>query len=347
LGALLGVSFGVCSALKEDEIMQITSPMLSAARAVGACVLLTGCTGTSAGPAAALPGDVARSLTSTVEAAASTACVGAPCGNLYVSDLSSDSVHALLNRKYTPNGSIPATAPSGEWTDAKYNLYVTNFTGRRGFVQERACTAGREAQCERKPSFIYSRTLIDPTSVTTDRSGNVYVTDQGVGGIDEFPQGVNKHIESCAILGFPQGVAVDSRTGDVFMSYYSVERVGRIMVFKGGLVGCHGANLNVHLKFAAGMILDPRGNLIVADTGAKTVDVIAPPYADRTRTCGSGYGGPSQVALTASGARLFVADPANADVQVYNYPACTLVRALSGSSVGVPAGVTNTYNLVD
>jgi hypothetical protein len=42
-----------------------------------------------------------------------------------------------------------------------------------------------------------------------------------------------------------------------------------------------------------------------------------------------------------------VADPANADVQVYNYPACTLVTALSGSSVGVPAGVTNTYNLVE
>lgn len=177
--------------------------------------------------------------------------------------------------------------------------------------------------------------------------GNVYVTDQGVGGIDEFPQGVNKHIESCAILGFPQGVAVDSRTGDVFMSYYSVFRVGRIMVFKGGLVGCHGANLNVRLKFAGGMILDTRGDLVVADTGAKTVDVIAPPYASRTRKCGRGYGGLSQVALTAGGTRLFVADPFNANVQVYNYPACTLVTTVSPGAVGVPVGVTNTYNLVE
>jgi DNA-binding beta-propeller fold protein YncE len=266
------------------------------------------------------------------------------CGNLYVSDIGARAVKVLSNEYYTPNGSIFARSPDGAWADAAHNLYVANFlTGAGyGYIQENACTV---RHCDRKPKFFYTANLVDPVSVTTDTSGNVYTVDFLVGNIAEFPQGVDRESASCALLGSPEGIAVDSTTGSVFVSFNRLGS-GLIIEFPHGLAPCDGKVLGTTLSFAGGIILDPNKNLIVTDQRASDVDVIAPPYKRISRKCGSGFVDPVHVALTTRDSRLYVADPASASVQVYDYPACTLVTTLSGAPLVVPIGVTDSYNFV-
>ncbi len=266
------------------------------------------------------------------------------CGNLYVSDLGARAVKALNNVHYTPTGSLFARTPDGAWTDTAHNLYVANFVNAagNGYIQEHACSV---QHCSRETKFFYRAGLVDPVSVTTDTRGNVFTVDYAVGSIAEFPQGIDRESVSCALLGNPEGIAVDSTTGNVFVSFNRFGS-GLIIEFPHGLAGCHGKVLGATIDFAGGVILDPDKNLIVADQRASEVDVIAPPYQHIKRRCGSGFVDPVHVALTKRLSRLYVADPASASVQIYHYPACTPVTTLNGAPLVVPMGVTDSYNFV-
>lgn len=266
------------------------------------------------------------------------------CGNLYVGDIALRGVTVLNNQYYTPNGKVVAPSPNGVWADAAHNLYVANmFTGAgNGYIQENACTITR---CSREPKSFYRSELFDPVSVTTDSHGNVYAVDFAVGNILEYPQGVDKPSASCALLGQPEGIAVDSSTGNVFVSFNRLH-TGLIIEFPHELKPCQGRVLGPHLLYAGGIILDPEKKLVVTDQAASEVDIIPPPYNRIGRKCGSGFVDPLHVALTKRHPRLYVADPAAASVQVYAYPACTLVTTLSGTPLVVPMGVTDSYNFV-
>jgi hypothetical protein len=329
--------------------------------AAGAIILVPGCA-TSTGPPLSLPGAVTPSQTARVNATGQAIAtrvasplsdvlgfghaIGAPHpprGDLFVSDTDTGAIEILENRVFTPEGTITAglSCPDGEWTDTTKNLYVANCTiSGDGNVRE-------YSPGSRKPKFTYRSGLIDPIFVTTDTSGDVFVGDficssSCSGAVDEYAQGRNALIASCPLSGGIGGVAVDSSTGNVFVSHAS-----DITLFAGGLTGCKGSVLGATVESSGGMILDANKNLIICDQGGAAVDVIAPPYTKVTRTIGRGWVGPFQLALTRSSKRLYVVDARAANVQVFTYPAGTLVTTL-GSNQGIlgPLGVTDTDNAV-
>jgi hypothetical protein len=354
--------------------MRSTTAALTAALAIGAGALLAGCSGGSNSSSPSIPGGVnqaqSRAFHASREYASGVApkflsrikfghsqikrpsgpgtCPGGPpCGNVYVSDFGTGAVEALLNVAFTPNGGVSTglNGPDGEWTDTKHNLYVGNFGGLN--IVEYACVPGSAPSCGPSPlSVTYSSGLSDPIGVSTDNgaSPNVYAADYLGDQVAEFPQQVNSQIAACPVGGGAESVAVDSSTGNVFVAYNNLSGFANIVEFAGGLSGCNGTILGATLSFAGGMVLDSNKNLVVTDQLGPTVDVIAPPYTSVSSTCGSGYSDPFHVSITKGGATLYVADVGNANVQVYNYPACTLRTTLSGGTLSDPAAASDTYN---
>jgi hypothetical protein len=269
----------------------------------------------------------------------------------------SGGVKVLENVAYTPDGSITngLTTPDGEWTDANKNLYVTNYLPNNNVV-EYSC---KKNKCSSSPTFTYSAGLVNAGNVTTDRSGNVFVAQYNgstSGYVSEYAQGSNIVLQQCSFPGGVFGVAIDSRTGNVFVAYEGSSVLASVIEeFRGGLSGCNGTFLGATPGEPGDIILDGHNNIIYCDQWNAVVDVIAPPYTSITRTIGSGWVDPYQPALEKhNGALLLYVEDSSAGpsstgwVQVFNYPAGTLVATLSGSQYNLndPYGVTDTFNLV-
>ena len=256
---------------------------------------------------------------------------------LAVSDFGTGATE-ILNHNYALKKTITngMNGPDGDWYDQAGNLYVANYAG---------ITVQEYAPGSSNPSFTYTAGLGDPINVTTDEAGNVYVADYNFGGsgfVNEYAQGSNVVINSCSPGGAPEGLAV-GETGAVFVSYNNGS-TANIIEYRHGLAGCHGHVLGVGLNFAGGMQIDNHKNLVACDQTAGAIDIIAPPYSSVTSSI-TGFFDPFHVALNKSNTLVFVADPANANVVVDNYPSGTNVTTLgSGNGLSDPAGVaTNPF----
>jgi hypothetical protein len=259
---------------------------------------------------------------------------------------------AILNNVFKPVRTITTglTCPRGDWIDAHGTLYVADYCKpRAGAVQE--YPAGKSA-----PSFTYTGTLMgvhpclgDTINVTTDSADHVYAVDDNGNSpcgaylnVFEFPQHKNKPIAYCTpttILSLGAGVAIDS-TGDVFVSFNGPSSSGGyIDEYVGGLRGCPATALGVTFTSVGGLQVDKHDNLVVADTGAGTVDIIAPPYSSITSAI-PGFSMPTNVALNKKQTELFVADHGTGVVDVLAYPSGAPITVL-GASRGVtePWGV--------
>jgi hypothetical protein len=257
---------------------------------------------------------------------------------LAVSDFGSGAVE-VLNRSFGLHNTITngLNGPDGDWYDQAGNLYVANYNGID--VQEYPPNGS-------SPSFTYTAGLGDPINVTTDEAGNVYVADYNFGGtgfVNEYAQGSNSVMNTCTVGGAPEGIAV-GETGAVFLSYNNGGGTANIAEFKHGLAGCHATVLGVALNFAGGMQIDNHKNLVACDQTAGAVDIIAPPYSSVTSSI-TGFFDPFHVALNKTNTLVFVADVANANVPVDNYPSGSNVTTLGAANgISDPAGVaTNPY----
>jgi hypothetical protein len=252
---------------------------------------------------------------------------------LAVADLGTGGVD-ILNNSGTETGTISSglSGPDGDWYDTKGNLYVADY--KNVDVQEYAPAAT-------KPTFTYSAKLIDPVGVTTNKKGNVFVADYDDGGssgtVTEYAQKSNTIAYQCLVGGAAEGVAVD-KNGNVFVSYNG-SIGGALAEFKGGLKGCTETILGVSLKYAGGLILDKKKDLVVCDQSPPVIDIIKPPYSSVSSTI-TGFSDPFHVALNAKNTLVFVADPAAAEVFVDKYPTGSSYATL-GSSNGLsdPTGV--------
>jgi len=228
-------------------------------------------------------------------------------------------------------------APDGDWYDEKGRLYVANFGG---------VDVAEYNEYGTSPSFTYTAGLVDPVSVTTDASDNVYVGDYSSGGhgyIVEYTQGVNFVMRTCSPGGAVEGVAV-GKNGDVFVAYNDPNTgVGHIAKYPNGLAGCNERVLGVTIGFAGGMQVTSDRTLIVCDQYG-SVDVIPPPYTAISKSY-TGYSDPFHVALDKPARHkgvglMFVADIADGIVIVQDYPSGAGVTTL-GAAQGLsePAGV--------
>jgi hypothetical protein len=225
--------------------------------------------------------------------------------------------------------------PDGDWYDANGSLYVANYTG----INVEEYKAGTKT-----PSFTYSTSLVDPVGVTTDESRHVYVADYNFGGagfINEYKQGSNVVLHTCAPGGAAEGIAT-TETGGVFVSYNNSSGTGNIAEYPTGLAGCHEKVLGVALNFAGGLQLDNKNNLVACDQTAPAIDIIKKPYTSVSSTI-TGFTDPFHVALNESNSHVYVADPGASDVVVDKYPSGTAVTTLgSANGLSDPAGVATT-----
>jgi hypothetical protein len=358
--------------------MHLTTPFLAGALALGASSLLSACSGGSSGSppvqggqttlqpltfaagGASISGHLSKHSPA-VERRERTMGRWLPAhrhptpGNLYLSSVA-NIVTVLSNGTFGPNGDITdgIRTPDGEWSDANKNLYVTNYYPNNNVV-EYACTV---SGCGSSPTFTYNSGLSNAVNVTTDRSGNVYVTSYGgssAGQVVEYAQGSNTVTQSCSVPAVA-GVAVDSSTGDVYVAHGGSGIDGYIEKFSGGLAGCNGTPMSVTFGSPGDVILDNHKNIIVCDQWNGAVDVISPPYTSITKTIGSGWIDPYQPALEKRGKKnlLYIDDSGGGGggyglIGVYDYPSGKHVATISGSNSGPFKnlyGLTDTFNYV-
>lgn len=189
-------------------------------------------------------------------------------------------------------------------------------------------------------TFVPDGVLRYPTSVVTDASGNVYVTDIGNYVVREFsPSGAGRIIagtagndqpndpvapadqvaggcytkwgQGClaaqAILMGPHDVAVDA-SGNVYISDSSLSSIRKVDI-KTGIFSAYanttkGGWSDTQLHNPNGISMDAKGNLYVADKGNNTIRKITPPAAGATLgtiTTIAGLG-PTQAGCSTDGA---------------------------------------------
>jgi len=262
----------------------------------------------------------------------------ASAGYLYVAEYHDNVVAILKNGTWNHVGSISngIVGPQGSWVDASGNLYVVNLSGQNIVEYKNGA---------KSPTFTYDARMYNPINVTTDAEGNVYEADSDGFFLNEYPQMKNALIARCSVRHThnPVAVAVDKQ-GDVFVLF--IGRSGYVAEYKGGLRGCSKVKLGVALDYPTGMVLDSRNNLIIADDGADSIDIVKPPYAKISGTVGTGYYGPFDVKINKKNDRIYVTEQ-ETDVKVVSYPGGTLLATLdSANGLGEPISAVDADNFV-
>jgi hypothetical protein len=239
-------------------------------------------------------------------------------------------VDILASRTWRQVGTIRNTySNGGSWVDGNGNLYVVDDSPKSAKVLEYAPNTI-------KPKFIYSKQLLEPSNVETDRSGDVFVTDGSI--VFEYPQGINWVEASCGTrtsssFGAARGVAVDGAS-NVWVSY---QDFGTTVTYPPRLRPCVG-EARQFLPSAGDMAFDANDNLLVCDDKSGKIDILSPPsYDSIAGTFGSGYKRPIRIRINKSNTLAYVTDRSLKKVFVFSYPGGELQHTL---------GLRNPYSAV-
>ncbi|PWU19678.1 MAG: hypothetical protein C5B50_06100 [Verrucomicrobia bacterium] len=232
--------------------------------------------------------------------------------------------------------------------DVSGNVYVAdtfNDTIRKitpaGVVSTLAGQAGHSGSADGTSNARF----FSPSAVAVDTAGNVYVADYGNDTIRKItPGGSVSTLAGLALtpgsadgtgsnarFNNPAGVAVDT-AGNVYVSDYgnfTIRKItsGGVVTTLAGQVGssgtADGTNSTARFTHAEGVVLDPAGNLYIADTDNASIRKLTPAGVVTTLLGSGGNAGsadgigngarfnlPTDVALDGSG-NLYVADDAN------------------------------------
>ncbi len=221
-------------------------------------------------------------------------------GNVYIADTGNQRI-----RRVSPDGTITTFAGTGRYgfsgdgglatsaslaepiavaVDRRGNVYIGDWrnsrvrkvsggrittlagTGRRGFSGDGGAAASAQ--------------ISDPHAVTVDGKGAVYIAD-GPRVRKVSPDGTITTIAGAGgELTFPEGVAVDPK-GNLYISDFGdnqvkkLSRAGKLTTIAGtirmGFSGDGGPALSARLSHPAGIALDRKGNIFIADFGNSRV----------------------------------------------------------------------------
>jgi hypothetical protein len=246
----------------------------------------------------------------------------------------------VLDHTYTLEQIVadPTVCPDGNFYDHSHHLYNADYCG----------SAVTEYDPRGNLIFTYTASgLSNPVGVTADSHNNVYAADFGGGNssiVVEFAQGNTTPIASCSTGLANEGIAVDTN-GAVFVSGNNPSTgVGTLLEYPNGLAGCPApTTLGVSLGFAGGVQIDRAHNLVACDQNIG-VDIIPPPYSSVSSTI-TGALDSFHVAINHHNGKIFIADPAGAQVLVDLYPSGTPFTTLGAANgLSDPASVaTNPY----
>ena len=280
---------------------------------------------------------------------------------LFVDDNASRTVDAY---KYTSaqlwnnyHGDIDGTAgisdPDGNWV----GVGGVNFQSKWLFVANPLAANVQEYKNGQStsPSFTFTSNLVDPVDVTSDKSMNLYVADYSGGFVNKYTISQNTVTATCSPGGSVEGVAVNSASGNVYVSYNDNANVGHIVKYTNFLTGCNGTAVAtaVTFGFVGGIVLDPNNRLLVCDQTNAVIDRLSgPSYNTVSATYGTSYvSDPLHATLNRTGSngsnRLYVSDPALNTVWFFGYPGGAYQSKLDSNTIpplNLPMGAVRWKN---
>jgi DNA-binding beta-propeller fold protein YncE len=185
----------------------------------------------------------------------------------------------------------------GLFVDQALNLYVCNAGKNTVTVYSPGQTA---------PSFTYSDGLHTPLYAAAD-SQRLFVSNWGGGSVTEYALGNGTPQYTLQTPGVEaDGINLDAG-GNLYVAYRKGDgrRAGGIEYFAQG-VG-PGKDLGMRLTAPQGLIVDPSGNILVAETeSASRIEAFAPGQTKRYAHSGHLRSIPTQIQLDAQGKNLYV-----------------------------------------
>ena len=165
--------------------------------------------------------------------------------------------------------------------------------------------------------------------------GNVFSARSGPGSVSVYEHGSRQPTKTltCPSFYMVNGVAVDAH-GDLFVNQNRTSSGSpEVDMFPAGSRKCHALTIGEY--YAGGAAVDPNtGNLLLADQGARSILIVAPPYTSVTQEITLPECIGEQVfdlALDPTTSLLYISDPENG-ADVLSYPGGGRMATYSMSS---------------
>jgi hypothetical protein len=248
---------------------------------------------------------------------------------LYVSDYTA-SIVLIYQQGATGSGPIGEivdgiSSPQGVATDKLGTLYVAN----QGTNTITEYPAGATS-----PSVTLSTDISRPLDVSVDSKLNVYVTEGSTSTILEFKAGSTSPTVSVT-LEHPSD-ATNSENRDLYVTH-NVSSTGYVDRCKPLSKKCK--DLGITVDFAQGIALDLKGNLLVGNYFGGVIDIYAPGQTTPFRTITMTNEEPAKMTLDTKDVTLYVADPANFAVRLFDYATGTQTTSFTYGSADELEGV--------
>jgi sugar lactone lactonase YvrE len=232
---------------------------------------------------------------------------------LYVTDWTASTV-LIYNQNDIGEGPIGEITngidePQGNAVDKHGTLYVADNGNNTVTEYPKGSTS---------PSVTLSTDIDDPLDVSVDSKGIVYVMDNRASQILEFKPGSTSPDATVSLTKPSDGV--NAKDDDLYVSY-NTSSYGHAARCKPLATTC--TDLGISVGLAQGIALDLKGNLLLGDVFGEDIKIYHPKQTSPFRTISTYLEQPSKLALNTADATLYMADPANFAVELYNYASGT------------------------
>jgi hypothetical protein len=229
---------------------------------------------------------------------------------LYVSDYT-ESIILIYQQGHAGNGPIGeivkgVSSPQGIAVDKSGTLYVANEGNNT--VTEYPVGAS-------DPTVTLSTDISKPLDVSVDSTGILYITEGSASTILEFKPG-SMSPDATVSLTHPSD-ATNAKNDNLYVTY-NESSAGHVAECKPLATTC--ADLGISgVEGAQGIAIDLHGNLLVGDFYKEVIDIYKRGKTTPFRTISVTNEQPSKLALDTKGATLYMADPANFAVRLFDY----------------------------
>jgi len=172
---------------------------------------------------------------------------------------------------------------------------------------------------------ILAGALHNPTGITVDVAGNVYVAENGANAVKKIPVGGGSVVALGSGFTQPTGVAVDA-SGNVYVADNGNNAIKEIPAGGGAII-----TLGSGFNHPYGIALDTAGNIYVTDTGNNLVKKM-PAGGGTPVIIASGFNTPTGIAVDVAG-NVYVADRGNNSIKK--------IPAGGGNTIAFAAGNGN------